>query len=742
MADADPSKNLLAEGELAFTIESRLIRELGERLVREPEIALLELIKNAYDADATNCEIRLSGNDRIDITDDGSGMSLDEFTNGWMRIGTSSKGSRSATRRFGRPITGEKGIGRFAVRYLGQRLDLSSIAYDPARSIKTRLEAEFEWTDFDRREDLNDITVPYRLVAVDANEPTGTKLTISDLRPAASEVDWKALRTGSMGVVSPVRSLIVAEPDSGGAQDDDPGFRLLSVSGDEELDVADEVLARFALRATIELNAGKLTLQVFRGGDKSPYLTIADEFPSDLGDVRGDVRFFPRREGRFSGDQFDGRKAYTWIRSNSGVKVFDRNFQVRPYGTPGNDWLDLAKDAVRNLREPESTLMQKHYPMSPAVKSDTALNWMLRLPENTQLVGVVQVRGRREAEGQETGLIAAADREGFLANEAFAQLRNLVRGAAEAIAFADREITLEDARQAAERKMEESREATRRAIDEIQGDRTLSMAQRTRIVDVLEQTQERAELQRKGGKEREQQLEIMSLLGVVAGFMTHEFGVALAELREARQTLSKLSETVPELAGSVSAFDKHIETLRAFVRYSRAYVEGARTPSDRPFAAKPRFEHVKAAFDHYAEQRRIEVEVDVEPDVMAPPVPPALYDGIAQNLLTNALKALTAAAKGSERRIVFRAWNDERFHYMQVSDTGPGIPDPIRDLVFDPLFTTTDKKNADPLGSGMGLGLALVRRGAAAFGGKADLVAPPPGFTTCVEVKFPRMPAE
>lgn len=742
VAERDPARDLLAEGKLSFTIESRLIRELGERLVREPEVALLELIKNSYDADATTCEIRLDANDRIDIADNGSGMSLDDFTQGWMRIGTSSKGSRSVSKRFGRPITGEKGIGRFAVRYLGQRLDLNSTAFDEDRGIKTRLEAKFEWTDFDRRQDLNDVTVPYRLVAVDEKTPTGTVLTISDLKSVVAKIDWKALRTGSMSVVSPVRSLIVADSENEKRGDEDPGFELLSVSGDEELSLADEVLAHFALRAKIELIAGKLKLQIFKRGEDDAYLTIADEYPSDIGDLRGDIRFFPRREGLFAGAEFDGRKAYSWIRQNSGIKVFDRAFQVRPYGTPGNDWLDLTADAARNLREPASTIMQKHYPMSPAVKSDTALNWMLRLPENTQVIGVVQVRGRREAEGQDTGLIAAADREGFLANEAFSQLQNLVRSAAEAMAYADREISLEQARQEAERKIEESREATRQAIEEIQGDRSLSIGQRARIVEVLEQSQERAELQRKGGKEREQQLEIMSLLGVVAGFMTHEFGVALAELRNARETLAELSKTVPEFADRVTAFDAHIDALRSFVRYSRAYVEGARNLSNKPFAARPRFQHVVSAFSKYAEQRRIDVEVDVEPDVLAPPVPPALYDGIAQNLLTNSLKALTASTKKSDRRIVFRAWNDDRFHYIQVSDTGPGVPEAIRDLVFDPLFTTTDKKNADPLGSGMGLGLALVRRGAAAFGGKADLVEAPPGFTTCVEVKFSRQLVE
>jgi len=744
MAEADPNLKILDEGELAFTIESRLIRELGERLVREPEVALLELIKNSYDADAASCEIRLNGNDRIEIVDDGCGMSLGDFTQGWMRIGTSSKGSRAVTPRYGRPITGEKGIGRFAVRYLGQRLDLVSTAFDDERRTKTRLEAEFEWTEFDRREDLNDVLVPYRLFAVDSETPTGTTLSITDLKPVVAEVDWKALRTGSMNVVSPVRSLIVAEAEEESQADfeSDPGFQLISVSGGAEFNLADEVLAHFALRATIELTGDRLILQVFRGGTAAPYLTIRDRYPSEIGDMRADIRFFPRREGLFAGVKVDGRKAYSWIRENSGVKVFDRRFQVRPYGTPGNDWLALNADAARNLREPLSPIMQKHYPMDPAVKSDTSINWMLRLPENTQLVGVVQVRGRREAEGHENGLIPAADREGFLANEAFKQLRMLVRGAAEAIAYADREISLEEARLAAEQKLKESREATRRAIEEIQTDRALSVAQRTRIVEVLEQTQERAELQRRGSKEREQQLEVMSLLGVVAGFMTHEFGVALAELKDARRTLAELSAKIPEFADRVKAFDEHIEALRSFVRYSRAYVEGARTLSIKPFAAKPRFEHVVAAFGRYAEKRRIEVLVDVEPDVIAPPVPPALYDGIAQNLLTNSLKALTASTKSTDRRIVFRAWNDERWHHMQVSDTGPGIPDAIRDLIFDPLFTTTDKKNADPLGSGMGLGLALVRRGAAAFGGKADLAPPPPDFTTCVEVMFPRQTAE
>ena len=73
---------------------------------------------------------------------------------------------------------------------------------------------------------------------------------------------------------------------------------------------------------------------------------------------------------------------------------------------------------------------------------------------------------------------------------------------------------------------------------------------------------------------------------------------------------------------------------------------------------------------------------------------------------------------------------------MEVSDTGIGIPSVLRERVFEPLFSTTDRRS-DPLGSGMGLGLAFVRRSVEAFGGRADVVEAPGGFSTCVQVRLP-----
>lgn len=730
------SNRVLSRGKIPFSIEGRILRELGERLVKQPEVALLELIKNAYDADATSCTITLDSGQGIKIEDDGVGMTLERFRDAWMRIGTSSKEGVVYTRKFKRKITGEKGIGRFAVRFLGTGLKLTTIADDPARG-RTSLEVSFDWTEFDKREDLGELKVEYVLTAVDNDlAPTGTTLLVSSLRPIAQKIEWREVATGSIGVVSALRSFMPSKLQSRGS-DRDPGFslKLIGEAGKEPLELATQILDRYVLRGVLKVSRGRLHIDVFKAGTAEPYVTVDDRYVNSVGDVFADIRFFPRRPGTFAGAPVDGRAAYTWVRENSGVLVFDRGFQVRPYGMAGDDWLGLVRDAARNERHPQSGIAKKHFAMSKEVQAAPSENWMLRLPESAQLVGAVHVEGAPTTEAGDKGLVAAADREGFVMNEGYAELVDMVRGAVEAIAYADRRLQQEVDQAEAERKLQESREQTEAAIEEVENYEGLSPAQKTKIVSMLVESQQRIEQQEEGAKEREKQLEIMSLLGVIGGFMTHEFGVAITELRDAQRELNELAKTHPQFAERAVSFARHAEALEGFVAYSRAYVEGAKVRPSKPYAARPRIRQVVKVFGQYAEDRGIKVDIDVDPDVMVPLIPAALYNGIVQNLFTNALKAVTAAVDGG-RVIAFRAWNDRRGHYLQVSDTGIGIPAPVRNRVFDPLFTTTDSRK-DPLGSGMGLGLALVERGAAAFGGKAQLADPPPGFSTCVEIRFP-----
>lgn len=740
-------EQLLDHGTLSFSVESRVLRELGERLVKQPEVAIVELIKNAYDADATACSVEGRSSNQIVVEDNGKGMTLDRFKNAWMRIGTTSKADTPFSDRYRRKITGEKGIGRFAVRFLGKALHLESVANDQERNLTTKLIADFDWPKFDRNEDLGTVRVPYELLVAPPGTQTGTKLVISELRAQADRLNLDAVRTGSIGILTPLRSLFrqtVGHPDVEMEDSEDPGFELKVRHGEggATIDVAEEILEKCVLRGVLDASDKEVDLKVYRRGMDEPYLRITDTYVNEVGGVKADIRFFPRRKGAFAGFSVDGRLAQSWIRSNHGVSVFDRMFKVQPYGSPRDDWLLLQADAARNRRDPRSPLAEQHFAMSQAERLDTKQNWMLRLPQSSQLVGLVCVNGRRtnDLDGFGEGLIAAADREGFIENHAFGQLRDLIRGVVEAIAFADRRLQQEQEADEREAHLAAAREETKAAIEEVETNPHIAEQDRSRIISALAKSQTLLEQQGEESRAREQLLEVMSLLGVVAGFMTHEFDVALGELQNTKRSLDELAAKHPEFVERSNSFANHIKKLEEFVTYSSGYIRGARTTPQSPYPVRPRLKQVKRVYGEYASERGIDVDLDqIDEDLEAPLVPVSLYNGLALNLFTNALKAVTAKTGGARGKILFRAWNDNRWHYLEVSDTGIGIPAVLRERVFDPLFTTTESQH-DPLGSGMGLGLTLVRRGAEAFGGRAGIVPPGEGFATTVRIRLPLRP--
>ena len=72
---SDGDQEIISQGELSFTIESRLLRELGERLVKQPEVAVVELVKNSYDADSVECALKYEPEESLVVVDDGAGGS-------------------------------------------------------------------------------------------------------------------------------------------------------------------------------------------------------------------------------------------------------------------------------------------------------------------------------------------------------------------------------------------------------------------------------------------------------------------------------------------------------------------------------------------------------------------------------------------------------------------------------------------------------------------------------------------
>ena len=211
----------------AFKPQARLMLLLGDQLIRDAGVAVFELVKNAYDADASTCTVDLKNIDAehasIVIQDDGCGMSYNTIRDVWMSPGTSYRKEQRAhgarSKRYKRLPLGEKGVGRFGAHKLGQVVELVS---------KERGEKEvvfiIDWNQFDTTAPLSEVlvTIKSRKPIVFKGKSTGTRISISSLH----ETPWtrrrvRALHRAVTSICSPITT-----PDSFQAKlrlDPDPG---------------------------------------------------------------------------------------------------------------------------------------------------------------------------------------------------------------------------------------------------------------------------------------------------------------------------------------------------------------------------------------------------------------------------------------------------------------------------------------------------------------------------------------
>lgn len=201
------------------------MRTLGDELISSEAVAVIELFKNAYDADATRVLVRFrppleAGNGGIDILDDGHGMTLDTITGAWLEPATSFRRRAPSSEGLSRAVLGEKGIGRFAVSRLADELEL--VTRRAGAPIETRV--LFDWRLFDNDDAyLDEIQVAWEQAApvditaggvreqlwADFDRPDperlerGTLLRMNALRTSWGEAELRGLRTGLSRLVSP-----------------------------------------------------------------------------------------------------------------------------------------------------------------------------------------------------------------------------------------------------------------------------------------------------------------------------------------------------------------------------------------------------------------------------------------------------------------------------------------------------------------------------------------------------------
>ena len=175
-----------------FKIDARLILQLGRDSIKDHSTALVELVKNSFDADASKVEVEIYSKGEkkgIRVADNGFGMTETEIDNNWLRIGFSEK-KNSKTSKKGRRKTGEKGIGRIASDRLGATLKMFTKSEEDALQ-----GLQVNWDEFDVAGksiddiELDEIQNPTINIPVRKGEQareTGTELLISNLRSLKS----------------------------------------------------------------------------------------------------------------------------------------------------------------------------------------------------------------------------------------------------------------------------------------------------------------------------------------------------------------------------------------------------------------------------------------------------------------------------------------------------------------------------------------------------------------------------
>ena len=175
---------------LNFKVSSELKSILGRDLIVNDYIAILELVKNSYDAYATLVEIRFE-NDRIVISDNGKGMSLTDIKEKWLFVGFSAKrdGTEDAKRasfrnNINRNYAGAKGIGRLSCDRLSRELTLMTKSIDSI--VTEKLDVTWSLFDEDQRQEMETISIPHETLSDDSikyagGSTYGTSLVLSRL---------------------------------------------------------------------------------------------------------------------------------------------------------------------------------------------------------------------------------------------------------------------------------------------------------------------------------------------------------------------------------------------------------------------------------------------------------------------------------------------------------------------------------------------------------------------------------
>lgn len=687
----------LSSGTQALRPKARILRTFGDELISSETVAIIELVKNAYDADATQVHINFKdplevGKGMIEIFDNGNGMSLDTIQYVWMEPATPYRKNQTISKNFKRRVLGEKGIGRFAASRLGDNLEVITRNSD----LETRV--FFDWTQFDDDQKyLDEINVIWEesepklirpggivenlfrnnLSGNGSDLTHGTILRIGKLRTKWDKQQLESMRIGLSRLISPLSSEdnlleknvfrinlqlpkrfnylsgIVEPPDLL----KNPHYKLIGNIDSE---------GRYCL---------KLDLNPVNHEPKIEDIKGLFKFQDGHSPVCGPFKIELRIWDREAKDLADRVKLYgstlkdlrQELDNAAGINIYRNGFRVLPYGERGNDWLRLD---LRRVQDPTKRL------------------------SNNQIIGYVLISSEKNPL-----LRDQSNREGIIESPALEDLRQLIKMALNEVEL-KRYIIRRSKQQSTTKGLFSDFDLTV-VKDQVKKDHPEDK-KLLLLIGKKEKDLKGKVVQVKDAISRYQRL---ATLGQLIDTILHEGRAPLSKIGNEVYLGNRDLQSVKGLPSGV--YDRIHNRFMSIDGQSKILSTVFR--KIEPFGGRKRgrptqviLEKVIAdAFsilDKEIAETNVKVRLPNEKNTIT--ADPSEIQQVIINLLQNSIYWLREIPFNDREISVQTLRKDKDLIEIVFSDSGPGVPSEYKDAIFDPYFSTK------PDGIGIGLTIA------------------------------------
>ena len=703
---------------ITFRPRARIMRTLGQELISSETVAVLELVKNAYDADARKVLIRFSGklekgNGSIEIIDNGHGMDMEVIEKAWMEPATDEKRKRSRSRELKRRLLGSKGIGRFAVSRLANELHLVTRGKDS----ESEIYAVFDWTQFDDEskyldeiEILTETRPPEEILPGGTIEllwenkklppvkerTKGTILRMKLLNKQWNAEGFKELQRGLSRLVSPFKrfsdfkiSVQLPEQFFQYSREIAPPavikYPHYSVTGKVKEDGNFKITLRVLAHGVRKEIEGYFIW--LKGTEAWELFTVSHEKFNELTDPGKNEELEVRKieTGPFDfelriwdRDELENiiqktnstiRNVRTDLDSVAGINIYRDGFRVLPYGEPGDDWLRMD---IRRVQKPT-----------------------VRLSQN-QVLGYINISADKNPEFRDL-----SNREGLDENQALEDLRNIM-------------ITTLNEIENIRYNLRPRKKSEKAFSTPVQGlFNALNLKDiKARILQEYPKDEATQLLIEETEKGLENQVE--EIQTVIARYQNLATLGTLIDvvLHDGRHPLDKIliEAILGREAIEVETESEFLDALKA--RFSTIETQGKSlsTVFNRiePFGGRRRGKPVKYYMEELirdairvleTEIKKLKVKITFPDSETLVRIDPSEIQQVIINLLNNSLYWLQLEEK-NQREIFIEVKRRAEDHIeVLFADSGPGVPSEYRERIFEPYFST--KPN------GVGLGLAI-----------------------------------